>query len=813
MNERNGKQISFFGTDSNTAIFGVVLRWSSLCLRSIAYLHTKFSIPLILLGCIAFFLTSCSSTKGLEKEQKLYMGSTIHLKNMSDSTPIKNIDLEEELGALLRPEPNGSLLGMPIKLWIYNWGGPASKKGFFRNIFHKIGTPPVVASYGALQKNREILQNRLENKGYFWDSVTVDTTVKKRRLTATYNAYLDSQYFVRKVSYEFDTITPIGKTLTRVTRNWPPRKAGKPYSLDDILGDRTRIDAWLKRRGFYYFDPNYIITLADTTTGHHQVDEVVKLKNSTPADIKKQFRINDIVVFSNYNIGTDTTLRYLNRSPKDSGYLIVDSAKIVKPVVFARLLGFKKGELYNSNTHSLAMNRLSSLGMYKFVKLRFQETDTVNKPGYWLNAYYYLTPATKKSIRFETSGFTKSNSSNGGEMSINWTNRNLFRGAEVFNVKLYGSLEKQVISGDSIPNISTRKVGIQTSITIPRIIAPVFFKTNPDFVAQTKVQMSYEFYTRSSQYTLNSFNTSYGFVWRQSELKEHQLNVLSFTYVRPTHITDAFQLALDTNVILRRSIEKQFIIGSTYNYNYSTLNSAASERKKHNFFLNANLDLSGNLLGIITGADVNKDKEKKLFGTPFSQYIRGEVSFAHYMKVGRNATLASRVIGGLGYSWGNSTTMPFSRSFFVGGPNDLRAFSIRSLGPGSYYAGNPRSAQYYLGDQPGDMKLELNTELRKKLFSIVQGAVFVDAGNTWLIRNDPTRPGGRFSNQFYKQVAIGSGAGLRFDVSVLVLRVDVGVPLRGPVSASDGFLWHFRNMSWSWVQSNWIWNIAIGYPF
>lgn len=640
--------------------------------------------------------------------------------------------------------------------------------------------------------------------------------MKKLRLKATYNAYLDSQYTVRKVAYEFDSVSAIGKTLNRITRNWPARKVGQAYSLDDILGDRTRIDAWLKRRGFYYFDPNYIITLADTTIGHHQVDEVVKLKNSTPADAKKQFRINDIVVFSNYNIGTDTTLRYLNRSSKDSGYLIVDSAKIVKPVVFARLLGFKKGELYNINTHQLAMNRLSTLGMYKFVKLRFEETDTVKKPGYWLNAYYYLTPATKKSIRFETSGFTKSNDSKGGEMSLNWSNRNLFKGAEVFNVKFYGSLEKQTSFKDSAgnnQNASIRRVGLQTSLTIPRIIAPVFFKTNPDFLAQTKMQMSYEFYTRSDQYTLNSFNTSYGYIWRQSELKEHQLNILSFTYVRPTHITAAFQQALDTNVVLRRSIEKQFIIGSTYNYNYSTLNNTTSKRRKHNFFLNANLDLSGNLIGLITGADINAGKEKSLFGTPFSQYIRGEVNFAHYMKIGKDATLASRFIGGLGYAWGNSTTMPFAKSFFVGGPNDLRAFSIRSLGPGSYYAGNPRTAQYFLGDQPGDMKLEVNTEVRKNLFSIVQGALFLDAGNTWLIRNDPTRPGGTFSSNFYKQIAVGSGAGLRFDASVLVLRVDVGIPLRGPDPGYEGFQWHFKNMSWSWVQSNWIWNIAIGYPF
>ncbi|QES90114.1 BamA/TamA family outer membrane protein [Rhizosphaericola mali] len=765
------------------------------------------SFQIFICICLIVFLASCSATKGLEKGQQLYMGATIHLHKQSDSSKVVNDELSEELQGLLRPEPNS----FAPKLWIYNWGGPSSKKGFFRNLFHKIGSPPVVTSYGAIEKNREILQNRLENRGYFRDTVTVDTTVKGKRLYVQFDAYLDSQYHIRNSVYQFDTVTALGKTASRLTRRWGARDKGQAYSLDQILGQRTRLDAWLKQRGFYYFNPDYLITLADTTIGSHQVDLTMKLKYSTPKDAKKQFRVNDIIVFADYTVGTDTTFKYINHDPSDSGYIIIDSAKIVKPIVFSRLLGFKKGDLYNLNNHNLALNRLTTLGMYKFVKLRFEETDTTQRPGYWLNAFYYLTPAQKKSIRFETSGYAKSNSANGGEMSLNWTNRNIFRGAEIFTARLYGGLEKQVNTGNYSGAI--RRVGTELSLTLPRVLSPFQFHTNPDFLPQTVIKASYEFYTRTDQYTLNSLNLSYGYNWHQSQTKSHQLNVLSFTFVRPTNISPGFQLALDTNIVLFRSIERQFIIGSNYNYNYSSLNASGSARKKNNIYFNANFDVSGNLLGILTGANVNKGKEKTIFNSPFSQYIRGEFDFRDYLKLTRKTTLATRALFGLGYAWGNSTSMPFVKSFFVGGPNDVRAYSSRSLGPGGYYAGNPKNAVYFLGDQPGDMKIEMNAELRRNLFSIVDGALFVDAGNTWLVRNDPTRPGGKFSNQFYKQLAIGTGAGLRFNMNVLVLRIDVGLPMRGPDTESNDFQWKMKKWNWSWIQSNWIWNIAIGYPF
>jgi outer membrane protein insertion porin family len=209
------------------------------------------------------------------------------------------------------------------------------------------------------------------------------------------------------------------------------------------------------------------------------------------------------------------------------------------------------------------------------------------------------------------------------------------------------------------------------------------------------------------------------------------------------------------------------------------------------------------LLGLVMGANAKNGNQKKIFNTPFSQYIRTELDFRHYLRLGNNSTLASRITGGLGYSYGNSLTMPFVKEFFAGGANDLRAFRSRSLGPGTYYAGNRDTA--FLPDQPGDIKMEMNTEVRFKLFSVFRWAFFADAGNIWTLRTDSARPGSKISNKFLQQVAVGVGTGLRVDISIIILRLDLGVPVREPYLT--------QGSQWVFDTKNMVWNFAIGYPF
>jgi outer membrane protein assembly factor BamA len=751
-------------------------------------------------------LFACNSSKYLTDGEVLYTGADVKIKSSGKTPPGKEI--KAELNDLLRPTPNSKLLGIRFKLWVYNAVGPTKKqKGIKHWLRTKVGEPPVLASPSAMAKNRAVLQNRLENRGYFHDTVTLDTSIKDKKLKATYTALVGDQYKIRNVKYAGDS-TDIGLLMQRMAKR-SLLKPGDAYDLDVIKAERTRIDAHFKQKGFYYFAPDFIIATVDSTIGDHKIDITVSVKKSTPPKAKDVYHINDIIVFADYSLNTDTSL-IQKGTQKYDGYTIVDPANKFKPAIFSRALVFKKGAIYNRDDHNLALNRLITLGTFRYVKARFEEVppqpaDTGR--SHLLNTYYYLSPTKKKSIRLETSAYTKTNSANGSEITLSWRNKNLLRGAELFTVSAYGGFEIQVVKG--APNINIFRYGADVSIAVPRIIAPINFKTNSGYMPKTTAELGYELYSRSDQYTLNSFKANYGYVFKESVTKEHQLNIIALSFVEPTNISDSFQKhVLDSNIIIARSIEKQLIIGATYNYNYNS--QVKANKKRNNFYFNGNLDVSGNIIGLLSGANVANGNEKKILGVPYSQYVRGEVDFRHYLSFGKYTVLASRFTGGVGYAYGNSLSMPYVKAFFAGGTNDIRAFASRSLGPGAYYAGNPKSVGY-VGDQPGDMKLEANTELRVKLFSVIRGAIFFDAGNTWLIRDDPERPGAKFSNQFLSQMAIGTGAGLRFDFGVFVVRIDAGVPLRYPTT-NEGFKWAGGKDYFSDIY-NYTFNIAIGYPF
>jgi outer membrane translocation and assembly module TamA len=299
-------------------------------------------------------------------------------------------------------------------------------------------------------------------------------------------------------------------------------------------------------------------------------------------------------------------------------------------------------------------------------------------------------------------------------------------------------------------------------------------------------------------------------LWKENIRKEHQLNIIDVTYVSPNHVTPEYLEDIKTDPALGKVIEKQLIFGPTYNYTYTN---TMQKRRKNTIYFNGELDLAGNLTGLLTRADY-PNKVKTIFDVPFSQYVKIRSDFRHYLKLGKESELASRLIVGAGFAYGNSNTLPASKQFVVGGTNSIRAFRARTLGPGSYVI-PPETNDNYTPDQSADLKLEFNTEYRAKLFSIVRGAVFLDAGNIWLLHADPNKAGAEISKDFMKEIAIGAGAGLRFDLSFLVLRTDLAIPLRNP-ALPDGQRWVIDDIDFgssSWRKDNLILNIAIGYPF
>lgn len=763
--------------------------------REIIIMNIK--MPIMALAVIIFF-TACNNTKYLASNQNLYVGSTIKIMDTVDLSKRTKKDLKSELQDLIRPIPNSSFLGMRIKLWLYNIAGTPTGHGLRYWLKNKVGEPPVIASWSVLEKNRQVLQNHLENKGWFKDTVSLDTTIKEQKLTAHYTAFVGPQYTIRNITFPSDS-SSLSKAIQEATAKHSLLKPGNPYDLDKIKSERERIDGQLKNNGFYYFSPDYLIDRVDSTVGNHQVDMAIRVKPQTPMEAKKVYRINDVVVFADYDIDSDTSV--LQPGVKHfAGYTIIDPENKFKSKIFERTLIFKPGDIYRRIDHNLSLNRLTTLGVYKFVKARFQPTDTVK--GNYLNAYYYLTPTEKKSIQFQATALTKSNNSTGTELSLKWRNRNLLKGAELFTAGIYGGYEKQV---STTLNSNIIRLGVDLNLYVPRIISPWNFKTNSRYVPKTRFNAGYEFYNSTARYLLTSIRGSAGYQWKESVDKEHQLSVININYVQPRNITDSFRKLMDQNVTLARSIEKQFIWGSIYNFNFNTQLKPGAIYKRNNYYFNGNLDLSGNVFGLVSGANIKEGEQRTVFNTPFSQYIRTEAEFRYYHKLGKNSSINSRILAGIGYAYGNSTSMPFVKEFFAGGVNDIRAFRARSLGPGSF--NSTYSDSTYIPDQPGDIKLEWNLEYRAKLVSLLNWAAFIDVGNIWTRKEDPFRPGAKFTKDFINQLAVGAGLGLRVDASILILRLDVAVPVRKP----------FNNEGFKWIESistkDFVYNIAIGYPF
>jgi outer membrane protein insertion porin family len=750
-----------------------------------------------------FFVFGCSNTKYLPEGDLLYTGASVKVKD----SIIKKKDrkaLENQLEDLLRPKPNKQFLGLRPKLWIYNIAGqPKKEKGFRYWLRTKVGEEPVLFSKVDLDYNASVLRNFTENKGYFKTRVSADSTVRNKRVTAEYIVVPKKQYIIKSVTFPDDSLA-MSRIIGRSSRR-SLLKVGNPYDLDIIKAERERIDARLKERGYYYFNPDYILAKVDSSKGDHEVKIRLVIKDDAPPKALTAYKIDKIIVYPNFSISKDS-VKY---KPEDivqyKDFTIIDTADTFKPRVFDRTIYFKKGDLYNRKDHNLTLNRFVNLGTFSFVKNEFRTSDSIKNA---LDSYYYLTLLPKKFIRVEVLGKTNSASYTGTELNVNWNNRNLFRGAELLTVSVFGGADFQLAGVNKGKNIY--KLGTETSLTWPRFITPFHIDGSSEYVPRTKATLRYEYQNRTQLYALNSFKTSFGYLWKENARKEHQFNVMDITYVSPNHVSPEYQADADQDEALKKVIEKQLIFGPTYTYTYTN---TMQKRRKNTFYFSGELDLAGNVTGLISGANVKKNDTIKIFDVPFSQYAKIRGDFRHYLKLGKESELASRIIVGVGIPYGNSSVLPTSKQFVVGGTNSIRAFRARSIGPGSYV--NTATTNDYLPDQSGDLKLEFSTEYRAKLFSIVKGAAFIDAGNIWLMNADPNKPGAEISKDFMKEIAVGAGVGLRFDVSFFILRTDLAFPLRKPY-LPDGQRWVIKDIDFGsgpWRKENLILNIAIGYPF
>lgn len=767
---------------------------------------TKFKYILIVIATV--FASACSTTKYLPAGQKLYNGGEVKFIDKDSLSKNDAKSLKSNLEGLLRPRPNTKILGMRYKLWIYFKTQTNKRRGLKQWLNKKFGEPPVLASSVDLVKNSSILQNRLQNKGFFTAQVSGDTVSKKgsRVAKAVYSAQTGPAYHYRKIGFptDFNDLD----TAVAGTAKESLLKVGDRFDLDVIKDERIRIDAKLKEKGFFYFAPDYLIMRYDSTIANHQVDMFVRVKPTTPDQARWIYQIRDIYVYPRYNL-RDTAIK-LDSAERYRWYNVIDPHKTVRSFMFKNAVLLHPGEVYNRTEHNKSLNRFIELGPFRYVKNRFED---VTPDSAKLDVYYYLTQYKRKSLQAEILGRQTSANFNGTQFNLTFRNKNTFKGGELFQLQFFVSSDIQF--GNRSNGYNVYQFGVKPSLTWPRFISPWDFKTDGAYIPRTILNTGYTLINRTNLYNLNSFNASWGYQWKPNLHKQHELNLMELTYVNAASVSQLYRdsITKTLNPALKHVIDNQLTFGPSYSYTYTN---TTEDYRINTFYYNGKLSLSGNLLGIATGADTLAGKVRKLFGTPFNQYVKLENEIRFYHKLGPASKIASRLLVDVGIPYGNSTVMPYSQQFFIGGANSLRGFSARSLGPGAF---NPAPSQVngtqYLADQSGDIKIEANLEYRPKLFSIVEGALFVDAGNIWLMRGNPLQPGSAFGKDFIKQMAADVGAGLRFNLSVLVLRTDLAFPIIKPsLPAGQRVVINqidFRSAEWR--GQNLIFNLAIGYPF
>lgn len=756
---------------------------------------------------ISVWAISCSYTKHLEEGQALYMGSEVKIIDTINEVNDKK-SLASELNGLTVPRPNTTFLGLKPKLFFYNLAGDTSKNGWLSRKLRSFGEPPVLAQEVDLEYNEKLLDSRLENLGYFHASVSGDTTIRKKKARATYTATPGPRYHIASVTYPSDS-----SVLTRSINEIEASsflKPGNPFDLDIIKAERSRIDAYLKEHGFYYFNEDYIIIKADSTIGNRQVNLYVQIKPETPDLARQKFTINDIFVYSNYSLATAQEDTNTKNATYYEGYYVVDKEKIFKPKLFEQAILFNPGDVYSRTRHNLTLNRLITLDMFQFVKNRY-EPVMVNDSSR-LDNFYYLTPYPKKSIRAEIGASTRDNNFTGTNITFGFRNRNTFKGGELLAVNVHLGSEVQV-SGNTGGN--SYRAGADVSFAVPRFWVPFFnLNTRGGYLPKTNLKLGFEILNRVGLYTVNSFNAGYGYNWKESIIRQHELNPVSITYVHPVKVTDDYKQQIVNEPTLQNIIDTQFILGSNYKYLWNQLQRGSPFQS--GFYFDGLVDLSGNIAGLFKSGDILQGKPSRIAGAIFSQYIKTQADFRYYLNLTKSSVLANRIILGFGYPYGNSISLPFIKQFFVGGNNSVRAFRSRSVGPGTYISPIAGTSTF-LPDQSGDIKLELNSEYRAKISGFLHGAVFVDAGNVWLYRQNPNapKPGATFTKDFLKELAVGAGAGLRFDFVVMVLRLDLAFPLRKPW-LPEGQRWVTNQIdigNSEWRKDNLVFNLAIGYPF
>ena len=796
----------------------------------------------IAVAALCILCTACSVVRKLPEGSYLVQKVTIEDDR---NVPKKERITASELDRYVWQSPNKRFLGTNFYVWVYNQSNP-DKDNWWNRFKRKIGEKPVVYDPALTLKSAENLKAYMESHGFFSSRVRyhVDTTSRRKRAIITYRTEQGPPSRYGKINYEFNDKF-IEKIILQDTASTLIRPGGI-FNSATLDAERERITARLREQGYYNFSVSNILFRADTLTGDNRVKlRMVVRQNLTGYDDRgrprtednRVYRIDRINVFPDYDpaaFRTDTALLSRLDTIHYRGLNVVSEKRpALRPAVLRQAIPLYPGYLYDASQVNRTYSDLMALGYFRSAKISFEErpqgadsadfvpfpaaspADTAARSSVregYLTCNILCTPTLRQSFKVDLEGSTTS-SFYGLKATLGYQNRNIFRGAESFDVSFTAGYE--FMKAPDAKKKRATEFGITTGLTFPRFLLPWRTGRQRSVVQpRTKVELSVNFQDRPYyRRTLSSAGIAY--MWSNNRYSSFSLRPVDINVVNVRDLDVSFLMVdnpdsegeeLTPNRYLLESFNTQFIGGLSFGYSYNNqrrnLNGNATN-------IRFNLETAGNLIDGVEHLFFSPSKSDKpyytIFGIPYAQYFRTDLSVSRKIMLGGVTALVGHIYGGVAMAYGNSSSVPFDRQFYCGGSNGMRGWTPRTLGQGS--VPDPHGS---FPVQTGDVKLEANLELRFPVWGIVHGATFFDLGNVWYIRQNPSEYSDDavfHFDRFYKQLGFNTGLGLRFDIKFAVLRLDWGIQLHNPNNPA-GERW-IHNFRWK----NTALNFGVGYPF
>jgi len=764
----------------------------------------------IALVCVVLLL-SCSPVKFVPEDKYLISRVQVEVDDEKMNS--------ETAKSLVKQKENYKILGfLKFHLLLYNFSSKKKTDDWLK----RIGEPPQIYDEDLSFRSKEQLIQYANSRGYFNATVESEENFKekKRKVDLNYTVKQGELYTIKRINYQIaDTVLKNLYFKSGLTSDF---KEGDGFDIDRIEKHQLDIVKLFKNNGYYYFSKDNIKFLADSTKFKQQliVDLLISAVKSTQIDSAKVFRK---YYLNNFYFSVLPGNASVTVSPGQSGLfsdtivwgkftLYQNNQFIYPPALFNRTMRLKSGSMYCNAEVENAFIAFNRLRQFRFVDIKFNETPAMSDTNL-LDCNIRLAPLNKQSTSFDVEG-TNTSGNFGIAGNVTYQHRNLFRGAEVFQLVFTGGTERIQQLNSGVPDFNTRELGVESSIMVPKLLGPgSFIKEFDRFLPKTVFTLGYN-YQKRPEYTRTISNFKFGYDWKSTEDIRHIWNVLDYNKVNVFDYDPEFINGIQ-DLYIKSSFTDHLIFATNYAWIY---NNQKLSNVKNYTYARFNIESSGNMLWVLSEL-ANREKHQsvdslgivneeyyKAFNTRFAQYIKTDIELRRSFEIDKYSSVVGRGFFGIGIPYGNFKVLPFEKKYFTGGANGIRAWPVRSLGPGIYKA----SPEEY-PNQTADIKIEANIEYRFHLLAFFEGALFLDAGNIWAINEKDNREGALFKlNSFYKQVALGTGTGLRIDMSYFVIRLDLGMKLRDPsISENRGWIIGARRLE----GNDFNLTFAIGYPF